>query len=65
MKKTFLVYVENPSALPNILNEISLAGLVGLAQINLDGISSRLKFLEETFKERNKELKQESVDNKT
>jgi hypothetical protein len=57
--------MENPSRLPNFFNEISLAGLEGLARINLDDISSRLKFLEETFKTRNEELSQQSVGNKT
>jgi hypothetical protein len=56
--------VEKP--LPEFFNDISLAGLEGLAQQDLeDSISSKLKFLEETFKDRIEELKLQSVGNKT
>jgi hypothetical protein len=62
---SYLVYVENPSGLPAYFNDISLAGLEGLAQQNVEDISSRLKLLEETFKNRIEGLKLQSVDNIT
>jgi hypothetical protein len=58
-----LGYVEKP--LREFFNDISLAGLEGLAQQDLEDISSKLKFLEETFQNRIEELKLQSVGNKT
>ena len=46
-------------------NDISLAGLEGLAQQSLDEISSKLKSLEETFTNRIQEFKLQSVGNIT
>jgi hypothetical protein len=50
---------------PIFFNDILLASLEGLAQQNLEDISSKLKYLEETFKNRIEELKLQSVGNIT
>jgi hypothetical protein len=55
--------VEKP--LPEFFNDISLAGLEGLTQQDLEDIYSMLKCLEETFKSRIEELKLQSVGNIT
>jgi hypothetical protein len=55
--------VEKP--LPKFFNDISLAGLEGLTQRDLEDIYSKLKCLEETFKNRIEELKLQSVGNIT
>jgi hypothetical protein len=41
-----LAYVENPSQFSNFFNDISLAGLEGLAQIKLESIKY-LRFIRE------------------
>jgi hypothetical protein len=53
------------SHFPNFFNDISLAGLEGLTQQDLEDISSKLKYLEKTFKNRIEELKLQSVGNIT
>jgi hypothetical protein len=53
------------SHFPNFFNDISFAGLEGLAQLDLEIISSKLKFLEEDFTDRIEKLKLHSVGNKT
>ena len=57
--------MENTSGLINFFNNISLAGLEGLAQLNLEDISSKLNYLEETFNDRLEELKLQSIGNIT
>jgi hypothetical protein len=55
----------NLSEFTNFFNDISVAGLEDLSQLNLEDISSKLNLLEEMFGKHIKELKAQSVGNIT
>jgi hypothetical protein len=57
--------MENPSELVNFLNDLSLSGLEGLAEKNCEEIASKLKPLQESFRNHIEELRRKSVGNNT
>jgi hypothetical protein len=57
--------MHDTSGFANFFNDISLTGLEGLAELNLEDISAKLNLLEGIFEEYIKKLKQQSIGNIT